>query len=145
MERPGRPEIAAVYLWGMAAFIFALSLRTSQPGVLRADLPGYVWPAGAGIVYLAGALLAAGLSLRMLALLAAMVAVHVAYAALMGLAFDAGATSAASGNPLAAGLMGYPPATLLQASFVVLAGRVIVWPRLRLAASLAGDGGPGGG
>lgn len=145
MQRPGRPEIAAVYLWGIAAFILALSLRTSQPGVLRADLPGYIWPAGAGVVYLAGALVAAGLSLRMLALLAAMVAIHVAYAMLMGLAFDASVTSAAAGSPLVAGLMGYPPATLLQASFVLLVGRVLVWPRLGPAASLAGDGGPTGG
>lgn len=130
MPPPSRSELTGVLLLGIALFVLALSLRGVQPGVLA--LPDYACPAGAAGLYAIAALLLAGFRVQALIVLGLMWSGHVVYAFLMGCAFamlvNGGPPSAL--DALHEGLSAYPPAVLLQVTFVIPAVSVLAWPWL---------------
>lgn len=121
MQRASKPEVVALVLLGLGLYNLALCLRAAQPGLLDTDLPGYVWPLGAVVIYAVVALFMAGANLRALLLLALCLLAHVLEALLMGLGFLvlAKQPGGLSATVLGQGLWAYPPATLLQVAFVV--------------------------
>lgn len=109
-------------LLGLALYSLALALHHSQPGLVNGDVPAWAWPAGVGVVYVGVALLATGARpARSAVFLAGLVVCHLLYALLMGMAFavESQTPGGLSPAPLVAGLSSYPPATLLQAAFVI--------------------------
>jgi len=120
-------------LLGIVLFALALNLRTNQPGLLELGVPPYAWPAGAGVVYAAAALIYAGFTVQAGLLLVAMAAGHVIYASAMGFAFSVLGDmppSLSLAGPLE-GLVAYPPAVLLQVAFILPAAAVALVPWLR--------------
>jgi hypothetical protein len=132
LRRPTPQETIGLVLLGLALYSLALALRQSQPGLVNAPVPPWVWPAAVGVVYVGVSLVATGARLaRAAALLGALVFAHVVYALLMGLAFavESQGPGGLSAAPLTAGLTSYPPATFLQAAFVIPLCCTLLGPR----------------
>jgi len=114
-------ETVGLVLLGVSVISLGLLLHEAQPGMLGGTTLGWIWPVGAALIYVAVALLHAGLKPAAGYTFLVCAGSHIILALLMGLGFIAQSTreSFTVLDALAAGLWLYPPAVLLQVAFCI--------------------------